>query len=160
MGRKRLHSTALDGGWRDMGKRALLIALPVLAFFLALSLGRYPVNAGALLGALRAQVTGAEMDAGQLALVRVRLPRVLLAMVVGASLSLSGAVYQGLFKNPVVSPDLLGASSGALARRLPYYWDPAPPASRPSPSSAVWPPWRWWWGWTGCCPGGAPPLYI
>lgn len=53
------------------------------------------------------------MDAAQLALVRVRLPRSILAMIVGAALSLSGAVYQGLFKNPVVSPDLLGASSGA-----------------------------------------------
>lgn len=43
----------------------------------------------------------------------VRLPRLLGAALVGAALSLSGAAYQGLFKNPLVSPDLLGISSGA-----------------------------------------------
>lgn len=97
----------------DAGKFAVLIALLVLVFLLSLSIGRYPVSIDALLGALRAQLTGADMNTAQLALVRVRLPRILLAMTVGASLSLSGAVYQGLFKNPVASPDLLGASSGA-----------------------------------------------
>jgi iron complex transport system permease protein len=48
-----------------------------------------------------------------LILLRVRLPRVLVAMLVGAALSASGAAYQGLFKNPMVSPDILGASAGA-----------------------------------------------
>jgi iron complex transport system permease protein len=43
----------------------------------------------------------------------IRLPRVLLAMMVGAALSLSGAALQGLFRNPLVSPDVLGLSSGA-----------------------------------------------
>lgn len=43
----------------------------------------------------------------------VRLPRVLLAMLVGTALSLSGAALQGLFRNPLVSPDVLGLSSGA-----------------------------------------------
>jgi len=43
----------------------------------------------------------------------VRLPRILAATVVGASLALSGAVYQGIFKNPLVSPEFLGVSSGA-----------------------------------------------
>jgi len=92
---------------------AFLILLPIMVFIISLSIGRYPVSIDALAGALRAQFAGAEMDAAQLALVRVRLPRSVLAMLVGAALSLSGAVYQGLFKNPVVSPDLLGASSGA-----------------------------------------------
>lgn len=46
-------------------------------------------------------------------LLGVRLPRVMAAVVVGAALSLSGAVYQGIFKNPLVSPDFLGVSSGA-----------------------------------------------
>jgi iron complex transport system permease protein len=43
----------------------------------------------------------------------VRLPRVLCAFFIGCALSLSGAVYQGVFRNPLVSPDLLGVSSGA-----------------------------------------------
>ncbi len=43
----------------------------------------------------------------------IRLPRLLGAMAVGAGLALSGASYQGIFQNPLVSPDLLGVSSGA-----------------------------------------------
>ena len=44
---------------------------------------------------------------------KVRFPRVIGAVIVGASLSLAGTTYQGIFKNPLVSPDLLGVSSGA-----------------------------------------------
>ena len=90
-----------------------LILLPTVVFLISLSIGRYPVSIDALFDALWAQFSGTEMSTAQLALVRVRLPRSILAMIVGAALSLSGAVYQGLFKNPVVSPDLLGATSGA-----------------------------------------------
>ncbi|MDD4126309.1 MAG: iron ABC transporter permease [Methanomicrobium sp.] len=43
----------------------------------------------------------------------IRLPRILSAILVGASLSAAGASYQGMFKNPLVSPDILGASAGA-----------------------------------------------
>ncbi|NLC12330.1 MAG: iron ABC transporter permease [Firmicutes bacterium] len=46
-------------------------------------------------------------------LFQIRIPRALAAIMVGAMLSLSGAVYQGVFKNPLVSPDILGVSSGA-----------------------------------------------
>lgn len=43
----------------------------------------------------------------------LRLPRIIGAVLVGSALSLSGAAYQGVFKNPLVAPDLLGVSSGA-----------------------------------------------
>ena len=43
----------------------------------------------------------------------MRLPRILAALLIGAGLSLSGAAYQGMFRNPLVSPDILGASAGA-----------------------------------------------
>ena len=43
----------------------------------------------------------------------VRLPRVAAAALVGAALAVSGAAYQGMFRNPMVSPDILGASTGA-----------------------------------------------
>ena len=46
-------------------------------------------------------------------IINIRLPRVIGASMVGSALALSGATYQGLFKNPLVSPDLLGVSSGA-----------------------------------------------
>lgn len=44
---------------------------------------------------------------------RVQLPRIILAFLVGSSLAVSGAAYQGIFKNPMASPDILGASGGA-----------------------------------------------
>lgn len=94
-------------------KILFLVILLLVVFIGSLSIGKYPVSIDELAQALKAQITGAEMTMAQRALVRVRLPRTILAMIVGASLSLSGAVYQGLFKNPVVSPDLLGASNGA-----------------------------------------------
>ncbi len=43
----------------------------------------------------------------------IRLPRVVAALLIGASLAVSGSAYQGMFKNPLVSPDILGVSSGA-----------------------------------------------
>ena len=98
---------------KRMGKTTFLLLLPIAIFIISVSIGRYPVSIDSLFSALWAQLTGNPMETAQLALIRVRLPRNILAMIVGASLSLSGAVYQGLFKNPVVSPDLLGASSGA-----------------------------------------------
>lgn len=49
----------------------------------------------------------------QILLFDIRIPRVLCALLIGAALSVSGAAYQGLFRNSLVSPDILGASSGA-----------------------------------------------
>ncbi|MFI3227024.1 MAG: iron ABC transporter permease [Clostridia bacterium] len=45
----------------------------------------------------------------------IRLPRIVAALLIGMSLSVSGSAYQGMFKNPLVSPDILGVSSGASA---------------------------------------------
>jgi iron complex transport system permease protein len=46
-------------------------------------------------------------------LFNIRLPRIIAAIFVGAALSTAGAAYQGMFQNPLVSPDILGASAGA-----------------------------------------------
>ncbi|WP_311650631.1 FecCD family ABC transporter permease [Selenomonas artemidis] len=86
----------------------------IAVFFLSLAAGRYPlwpdevaeIQMTALGGA-----PGADLDST--VVLELRLPRTLLAMLVGAGLSLSGAVYQGIFRNPLVSPDVLGVSSGA-----------------------------------------------
>ena len=43
----------------------------------------------------------------------VRLPRIMLAMLIGAGLSIAGASFQGMFANPLVSPDILGVAAGA-----------------------------------------------
>ncbi len=94
-------------------KFVFLILLPIIVFVISLSVGRYPVSIDSLFQALWKQQTAQEMSTGELALLHVRLPRNVVALIVGASLSVSGAVYQGLFKNPIVSPDLLGTSTGA-----------------------------------------------
>lgn len=55
---------------------------------------------------------------------RIRMPRILIVMLVGAALAVSGASYQGMFKNPLTSQDLLGASAGAsLGACLAMLWN-------------------------------------
>jgi iron complex transport system permease protein len=96
----------------------LLIACAVLigALLLAFSLGRYPVGIGDLFEIITAKVVGHPPDVPAAAvnvIFQVRGPRVLTAVLVGAALAVAGTAFQGLFRNPLVSPDLLGASSGA-----------------------------------------------
>ncbi len=89
----------------------------LLALILAcLCVGKYQISPGECLKILAGKLVGAQpswdgMDENML--VGVRLPRVMAAVIVGAALALSGAVYQGIFKNPLVSPDFLGVSGGA-----------------------------------------------
>ena len=52
-------------------------------------------------------------DAAEAVAINVRMPRIAAAAVIGAALSVAGASYQGMFRNPMVSPDILGASTGA-----------------------------------------------
>jgi iron complex transport system permease protein len=91
------------------------LALPALAL-LALAVGKYPVTAADLLGVLGHRLLGLPARAPaavETVVLQVRLPRVAAALVVGAALSAAGATYQGLFRNPLVSPDILGVSAGA-----------------------------------------------
>lgn len=96
----------------------MLIALAVLiaALLLAFTVGRYPAGLGDLFHVLDAKLTGRPSGVPPAAidvLLQIRGPRVLAAVLVGAALAIAGAAFQGLFRNPLVSPDLLGASSGA-----------------------------------------------
>ncbi len=92
-----------------------LLALGVLlAVAVGLSVGAFPVT---LQGAWRALGTalsgGAPATAEERVLLVIRGPRVLGGLLVGAALAAAGVVYQGLFRNPLVSPDVLGVSAGA-----------------------------------------------
>jgi iron complex transport system permease protein len=99
--------------------RAILIGtglVLVLLLATAISLGPYQLAPGDLLAFLMAKVTGmaSPLSAPAEAVVlRIRLPRILAATAVGAALACSGAAYQSLFRNPLVSPDILGVSAGA-----------------------------------------------
>jgi len=93
---------------------ALLLLVCILASFL---LGHYPVPLRELLGILGSKLGlpispfwTAQMET---AVWSIRLPRVLMSVLVGACLAAAGAAYQGVFQNPMASPDILGASAGA-----------------------------------------------
>ena len=85
-----------------------LLAL-VLAFLAALSVGRFPIAPSQL----PAILLGRDESPAALVFWNIRLPRVTAAMLVGAALAAAGAAFQGMFRNPLASPDLLGVSAGA-----------------------------------------------
>lgn len=79
-------------------------------------IGSYPIHPLELIDLIASHIFGYDHsypDAYDTVIFHVRLPRILLGMMVGASLSVSGAVFQGIFRNPLVSPYILGLSSGA-----------------------------------------------
>ena len=93
----------------------LLIFLPVLLFFASFMVGRYPISPIDVIKTILSPLIPALTVSPTITSIvfHVRLPRILAALIVGASLSIAGASFQGLFKNPLVSPDLLGVSNGA-----------------------------------------------
>ncbi|MFD0344063.1 FecCD family ABC transporter permease [Streptomyces sp. NPDC127117] len=93
----------------------LLTALLVCCL-LSAGLGAYSIPLGDVLGSVqhRLGLGGAELDrVGESVLWNVRLPRVVLALLVGASLGCAGALMQGVFGNPLAEPGVIGISSGA-----------------------------------------------
>lgn len=88
-----------------------LLVLMAVAVLISFSIGRYSIPIQEILNFV---FTGQASDANTPTLLMdIRLPRILGAIFVGGALSVSGAAYQGLFRNPVVSPDILGVSQGA-----------------------------------------------
>ncbi|HVB48104.1 MAG TPA: iron ABC transporter permease [Burkholderiales bacterium] len=94
---------------------ALAAAVLAALVLLALALGRYPVSVGQLATLALDKLGGARPLAPMIATVvlDIRGPRVISAVLVGASLAAAGTAFQGMFRNPLVSPDILGVSSGA-----------------------------------------------
>jgi len=92
-----------------------LFALLLLVLFFSLGIGRYEISYAQIFEFIRSAILNEQPsdEQGYTVFTLIRLPRVLFAILVGAALASSGAVYQGLFKNPLVSPDILGVSSGA-----------------------------------------------
>ncbi len=84
---------------------AALLGLTALAF----AVGRYPISPADLWSVL----TGDAPARVESVVLQIRGPRVIAAIVVGAALAAAGSAYQGLFRNPLVSPDILGVSTGA-----------------------------------------------
>lgn len=82
-----------------------LLGLTALAF----AVGRYPISPADLWAVL----TGDAPARVESVVLQIRGPRVMAAIVVGAALAAAGSAYQGMFRNPLVSPDILGVSTGA-----------------------------------------------
>lgn len=98
-------------------RRFAVLGAVFLAVLLgSLLVGRYALSPGQLVHMLWARISGGAADwpiSDDKVVFAVRLPRVAAAALVGAALAVSGAAYQGMFRNPMVSPDILGASTGA-----------------------------------------------
>lgn len=94
----------------------ILAAVLLLASVASLCIGQYEISAKNVISILLSgifPVTEAVDDTMFRVVMYSRLPRVIAALLVGASLALAGSAYQGVFRNPLVSPDLLGVSNGA-----------------------------------------------
>jgi iron complex transport system permease protein len=91
-----------------------LVALQTLHVLIGVMVGGYPTEFTDVIAAVGRRLTGAP-SVGQIdtVLFEVRLPRVFAAALAGAALAAAGAAYQTLFRNPLVSPDILGVSTGA-----------------------------------------------
>jgi iron complex transport system permease protein len=94
---------------RRLSVVAVLALVLAAGALVALMIGPYRLTLAEVLAAL----TGRAEGTADVVVWNIRLPRVLAAMLVGAALAAAGASYQVLFRNPLVSPDILGVSSGA-----------------------------------------------
>lgn len=109
----RSKQTIWQGGVRRLIIPVLVVAL-VICTLMALSIGAYGVSPSEIWQALIAGVSGQQQSgvAGSV-IWDIRVPRVLLAILVGASLATAGCLMQGTFANPLAEPGIVGVSSGA-----------------------------------------------
>ena len=103
---------------RALKPTTLLALLTLAAMLLALTIGRYPLGVSDVVAFFGAAFGVSEMaperyDLLRNLIVEIRLPRVLAALLIGSSLASSGAAFQAIFRNPLVSPGMLGVLGGA-----------------------------------------------
>ncbi|WP_246704352.1 FecCD family ABC transporter permease [Rhizobium sp. P32RR-XVIII] len=102
-------AAAPRNGWIAGGLTGLLLLSVV-----SMTVGKYGAGPLAFFDAVKVALAGGKADPIlETVLWNVRLPRVAAGLCVGASLAAAGATYQGIFRNPLVSPDILGVSAGA-----------------------------------------------
>ena len=101
---------------------AVLAAGAIAIAFLSLGVGRFAISPGEILNAALGVLSGIfggapgiSESAQSRILWEVRLPRVLLAFFAGGGLALAGASLQGVFRNPLVDPHIIGVTAGALS---------------------------------------------
>ena len=88
----------------------------VVLFLGSFMVGKFDISPAQLVSVIYAQLSGGSHNLPAVVdtvIFQIRLPRVVAALLVGAALAAAGATYQGMFRNPLVSPDILGVSAGA-----------------------------------------------
>lgn len=95
----------------------LIVILPVFLFVVSLALGRYPISTRDVVRVLLSPIFPSIADSIPLIarrlVLQVRVPRILAAMLIGASYGATGTAFQAIFKNPLVDSNILGVTSGA-----------------------------------------------
>lgn len=115
----RMKRKKVDKPLAAKSKRSLILILTILLFagiVISFMVGKYPIMPRELFSILFSRILDIEVSWNQtmeIVLFNIRLPRILLACMVGGCLSVAGAAYQGVFQNPMAAPDVLGASTGA-----------------------------------------------
>lgn len=104
------------GKWSYSRLLLTLIAILGITAILSVGSGRYYITPAEVISIFLSKVIPIQQtwaDQAESVIFTLRLPRIIAAALVGGALSLSGATYQGVFKNPLVAPDILGVSAGA-----------------------------------------------
>lgn len=95
----------------------LIMILPVVFFIISLMLGRYPISANdvvkVLLSPIIPRLADGIPDIARQLVLQIRAPRILAALLIGASFGATGTAFQAIFKNPLVDSNILGVTSGA-----------------------------------------------
>lgn len=100
----------------DLLKIGLMFVVAISAIVASLFIGRYSISMTQFWHLIAAKLLGLRSSLPEnveMVFFRVRLPRVIVAFLAGSGLAVAGASYQGVFRNPMVSPDILGATAGA-----------------------------------------------
>lgn len=100
---------------KELVATPILIFLPIILFFASFLLGRYPIDPVEVVMTILSPIFPQLEISGTVTSIvfDIRLPRIIASFIVGACLAIAGVAFQGTFKNPLVSPDLLGVSDGA-----------------------------------------------
>lgn len=100
-------------------KSLLLLLILIITIGIALNVGKFSLTPQQLWDVVQAKITGNSggddpvLSRNMTVFWQIRLPRIAAALVIGGGLAMAGAAYQGMFRNPLVSPDILGVSAGA-----------------------------------------------
>ena len=95
----------------DPAAAIAMLALLIATAAVSMMVGRYSISFGDMVSILSGNYTD-ELESSAIVLY-ARTARVAASVMIGAALAAAGAAYQGIFRNPVVSPDILGAATGA-----------------------------------------------